>query len=142
GELGRPLTPREHMAVGLALDEAIAASIMSYVADTEAEQRRRQEEREEQLTRHAGELVEADRHKNEFLAVLGHELRNPLAPIRSALHLLRQRGDAATLAWAADLIDRQVVNLARLADDLLDVTRLARGKLSVRRDRLDLAAVT
>jgi signal transduction histidine kinase/ActR/RegA family two-component response regulator len=138
-QLNRPLTPREHMAVGLALDEAIAASVASHAAFAEAEQRRRQTEREEHLKQHAATLADADRHKNEFLAVLGHELRNPLAPIRNALHLLRRRGDTETLAWVSDLIGRQVDNLTRLADDLLDVTRLARGKLSLRTARLDLA---
>jgi len=98
-------------------------------------------EREARLKQHAAELAEADRHKNEFLAVLGHELRNPLAPIRNALHMLRQKTDAAAMSWASELIERQVTTLTRLADDLLDVTRLARGKLSVRRDLLDLAAL-
>ncbi|HYD75850.1 hybrid sensor histidine kinase/response regulator [Ramlibacter sp.] len=82
----------------------------------------------------------ADRRKDEFMAVLAHELRNPLAPIRNAVHVLKVcREDNARSAWARNIIERQVDQMARLLDDLLDVTRIARGKLEVRRERLDLA---
>jgi two-component system CheB/CheR fusion protein len=84
-------------------------------------------------------LREADRRKDEFLAVLSHELRNPLAPIRNSLHVLDRSppgGDAARRA--RQIIARQVGHLTRLVDDLLDATRVSHGKLHVHRERLDL----
>ena len=82
----------------------------------------------------------ADRRKDEFMAVLAHELRNPLAPIRNAVHVLKVcRDDDARSSWARSIIERQVDQMSRLLEDLLDVTRIARGKLEVRRDRVDLA---
>lgn len=82
----------------------------------------------------------ADRRKDEFMAVLAHELRNPLAPIRHAVHVLKVcRDDEARSAWARDIIERQVEQMSRLLDDLLDVTRIARGQLEVRLQRIDLA---
>lgn len=92
--------------------------------------------------RHSSEqaLRIADRRKDEFMAVLAHELRNPLAPIRNAVHVLKVcREDDARSAWARSIIERQVDHMSRLLDDLLDVTRIARGKLDVRSERLDLA---
>jgi PAS domain S-box-containing protein len=84
-------------------------------------------------------LKEADRRKDEFLAMLAHELRNPLAPIRNAFQVL-QRVDPLdpTLRKARDIIGRQVTHLARLVDDLLDVSRISRGKILLRKERLDL----
>ena len=80
-----------------------------------------------------------DRRKDDFLGLLAHELRNPLAPIRNAVHVLHHSaGDAQRCTWACEVIDRQVDQLAHLLDDLLDLTRLARGKLDARRERLDL----
>jgi PAS domain S-box-containing protein len=84
-------------------------------------------------------LKEADRRKDEFLAMLAHELRNPLAPISNALHLARLPG--ADSRQAIDLIERQVEHMVRLVDDLLDVSRITRGKIELRRERADLAAV-
>jgi two-component system, chemotaxis family, CheB/CheR fusion protein len=87
-------------------------------------------------------LREADRRKDEFLAVLSHELRNPLAPIRSSLHVLAHTpSDAGATQRAQHIIERQVGHLARVVDDLLDVTRIARGKLQVERRPLDLGAL-
>ncbi len=85
------------------------------------------------------QLVDADRRKNDFLAMLSHELRNPLAPIVNCLALLDQAppgGDQARRAKA--IIDRQVDQLTRLVDDLLDVTRITRGKIQLQRQRVDL----
>ena len=74
--------------------------------------------------------------------MLSHELRNPLAPIRNALQLLeRAEGDREQARRATDVIGRQVEHLTRLVDDLLDVTRIARGKIQLRREVLDLAAL-
>lgn len=87
-------------------------------------------------------LREADRRKNEFLATLSHELRNPLAPIRNALELLRRAdGDAAVIAEAQNVMGRQLDQIVRLVDDLLDVSRITQGKVRVRKERVDLAAV-
>jgi len=87
-------------------------------------------------------LREADRHKDEFLATLAHELRNPLAPIRSAMQIMRMaEGDHATATAARAMIERQLKHLVRLIDDLMDVSRLTQGKLELRKERVDLAAV-
>jgi two-component system CheB/CheR fusion protein len=87
-------------------------------------------------------LRDADRKKDDFLAALSHELRNPLAPIRTALYVLKHTdaaGDAARRA--REIIDRQVTHLARMVDDLLDVTRIARGKVVLRTERVELGAL-
>jgi PAS domain S-box-containing protein len=85
-------------------------------------------------------LQQADRLKDEFLAVLAHELRNPLAPLQSAADLLRHT-DACELDWCREVIDRQVTHLTRLIDDLLDVSRITRDKLELRLERVELAEV-
>ncbi|MGH8496206.1 MAG: PAS domain S-box protein [Gammaproteobacteria bacterium] len=87
-------------------------------------------------------LKEADRRKDEFLATLAHELRNPLAPLRNAVQLFRLKGPPEPeLQWARDVIDRQVEHLARLIDDLLDVSRITHDNLELRRERVALAEV-
>ncbi|MCI0463720.1 MAG: response regulator [Gemmataceae bacterium] len=95
---------------------------------------------EEALHNRAEQLVEAARRKDEFLAILSHELRNPLTPLRNALEILRlaDLGDP-TAAEARDVMERQVRHLSRLVDDLLDVFRISHRKLLLRKDRLDLA---
>jgi signal transduction histidine kinase/DNA-binding response OmpR family regulator len=88
------------------------------------------------------EVREADRLKNEFLSMLAHELRNPLAPIRNAVHVLRMRGTSEPgLQAVRDIIDRQVQQLVRLVDDLLDISRITRGKIRLQKEPLELAAV-
>jgi CheY-like chemotaxis protein/nitrogen-specific signal transduction histidine kinase len=95
---------------------------------------------EEELRKRYDDLREADRRKDEFLAMLAHELRNPLAPVRSATDLLRMRGDdRQTVEFVTNVLDRQVGHLARLVDDLLDVARITRGRIGLRPARLDLA---
>ncbi|HYG55149.1 MAG TPA: PAS domain S-box protein [Burkholderiales bacterium] len=87
-------------------------------------------------------LREADRRKDEFLATLAHELRNPLAPIRNSLELLKlPRVDAATARQAREMMERQVHSLVRLVDDLLDVARVMRGKIELRKAPVELATV-
>lgn len=87
-------------------------------------------------------LKEADRHKDEFLAMLAHELRNPLAPIRNAAELLKVLAKPdSDMRRATTLIDRQVLQMNRLIDDLLDVSRITRGKIELRRELVDLASV-
>ena len=86
-------------------------------------------------------LREADRHKNEFLATLAHELRNPLAPINNALHVIRRSGDSrAMVDEARAMMERQVAHMVRLIDDLLDVSRITLGKIELRKERIDLSA--
>jgi PAS domain S-box-containing protein len=117
---------------------------------------------EEDLRRLAGELAEANQRKNEFLATLAHELRNPLAPIRNGLRLLKQSPDAnrpdpqdhsehndsgrgSTRANAALsihlMMERQLTHLVRLVDDLMDVSRISTGKLHLKKECVDLASV-
>jgi len=94
----------------------------------------------ERAAEHA--LLEADRRKDEFLATLAHELRNPLAPIRQAARVAR--APAATesqVRWAHEVIERQVHNMARLLDDLLDVSRITRGMMEIRKELIELQAV-
>ena len=92
--------------------------------------------------RRAEALRQADERKDEFLATLAHELRNPLAPIRNALEILRIAGDDPAKAKAArEMMERQVVQMVRLVDDLLDVSRITTGKLAVRKAVLELQAV-
>src|SRR5207237_6673337 len=89
---------------------------------------------EQELRDRAEELADADRRKDEFLAMLAHELRNPLAPLRNALYVL-QKADAEGVArQAAAVMERQVENLVRLVDDLLDVSRITRGKVELRKE--------
>ncbi len=87
-------------------------------------------------------LRETNRLKDEFLATLAHELRNPLAPIRTAAHILALRGtEDPSLRQLHELIGRQAAHMARLVDDLLDVSRIERGKVQLRTERMDLGAV-
>ena len=87
-------------------------------------------------------LREADRRKDEFLAMLSHELRNPLAPIRNSLHILRlrARGDAV-LEQTSEMMARQVDHMVRLVDDLLDVSRITRGKIELQREVVDASTI-
>jgi signal transduction histidine kinase len=87
-------------------------------------------------------LKEADRHKDEFLAMLAHELRNPLAPIHNAIELMRIKPlNDPQLNWARDVIARQLTSLTRLVDDLLDVSRITRGKINLTRQLVELEAL-
>jgi signal transduction histidine kinase/ActR/RegA family two-component response regulator len=108
----------------------------------EAEERAERKRLQEALRQRAEQLAEIDRRKDEFLAMLAHELRNPLAPIRNALQILRLRDVADPLVrQARDIIDRQVQQMTRLVDDLLDVARISRGKIRLRKERVELRKV-
>ncbi len=88
------------------------------------------------------QLREADRRKDEFLATLAHELRNPLAPVRNAVQILQAQGPPTPQAgWAIGVIDRQMKQMTRLIDDLLDVSRISCNRLELRRQRVELAEV-
>jgi signal transduction histidine kinase/ActR/RegA family two-component response regulator len=96
----------------------------------------------ENLRRAEAALREADRRKDEFLATLAHELRNPLAPIRNAAHMLTLPKLAEEqLQWARRVIHRQVQHMARLLDDLLDVARITRGKLQLKKEHVDFGTI-
>jgi signal transduction histidine kinase/CheY-like chemotaxis protein len=126
--LPRPLGFHESRAIDLALDEAISASVTAYVGQSETA-----------LREQAAALKEADQRKTDFMAMLAHELRNPLAPILTSIELLRLLGSQDRhINQAREIIERQVKQMVRLVDDLLDLTRIARGKLELRRSLFDV----
>jgi signal transduction histidine kinase len=87
-------------------------------------------------------LHEAARRKDEFLAMLSHELRNPLAPIRNAAEVMRRIAPTDPgITWARDVVERQVTHLAQLVDDLLDVSRITQGKITLKKERVELGRV-
>ncbi len=99
-----------------------------------------QRETANNLRRLAADLSEADRRKNAFLAMLAHELRNPLAPIRNALQIIRlSQANADVVRTTSEVIDRQIHQLVRLVDDLLDVSRISQGKIDLRLERIELS---
>ncbi|HET8746467.1 MAG TPA: CHASE domain-containing protein [Ramlibacter sp.] len=121
-------------------------------AERAAAQRRRNElalqaseerarERAERLEQVSGQLRDADRRKDEFLAMLAHELRNPLAPLRNSLEILRRLPDGPAAQRAREIAERQVRHMVRLIDDLLDVSRISRGKITLHPERASIAAV-
>ncbi|HET9106196.1 MAG TPA: response regulator [Steroidobacteraceae bacterium] len=118
--------------------EAVNRSLQRANTELEAANRSLQTEIAERA-RITQALKEADRHKDEFLAMLAHELRNPLAPIHNAVELMRLKplGDPQ-LHWARDVIARQLTSLTRLVDDLLDVSRITRGKINLTRQVVEL----
>jgi len=120
------LTDEQNQAIGLA---TVSQNIT----------RRRQ--MEDNLRTLASDLSEADRRKDEFLATLAHELRNPLAPIRNALQILRHSSDDDSREQARLMMERQLEQMVRLVDDLLDVSRITRGKLELRTSPVRLSAV-
>jgi signal transduction histidine kinase len=87
-------------------------------------------------------LVDANRRKDEFLATLAHELRNPLAPVSNAVHLLRLKGpEPEVLSRTCDVIDRQLRSMTRMIDDLMDVSRINQGRIELQRERIQIGAV-
>jgi signal transduction histidine kinase/integral membrane sensor domain MASE1 len=121
--------------VGQFMDRQRSAESLARLLQSEGEARARAEALSEDLRR-------TSEAKDEFLAVLGHELRNPLAPLRNALEVLRLRGlaDHQTVRMHV-IMERQVKHLARLVDDLLDVSRITRGRIELRREPTDVAAL-
>ncbi|USX26797.1 ATP-binding protein [Oxalobacteraceae bacterium OTU3CINTB1] len=99
-------------------------------------------ENEARLRRLAADLSEVDRRKTEFLAVLAHELRNPLAPIRSGLDILKLSGaNPQMVERMRDMMDRQVTHMVRLVDDLLDIARINGGKIDLKKERVSLQSI-
>ena len=103
---------------------------------------RRVRERTSELKASEARLMDANRRKDEFLATLAHELRNPLAPVRNAVEILkRQADDSQRVDWATTLIDRQINQFSRLIDDLMDVSRINQGRIELRREVITLNEV-
>ena len=126
----------EELELSLTIARQLAFGIERKRAE---EERRQSENRVHELLR---ELRQADHRKDEFLATLAHELRNPLAPIRNSLELMKRSPDDERLfQQSRDTIERQVRHLVRMVDDLLDVSRISQNKLELRKERIDLAAV-
>jgi len=120
------------------LNEELEERVRARTNDLEASLLRLQES-ETRLRLQGDELAEAHRRKDEFLAMLAHELRNPLAPIRTAVELLRlDAGTPKDLEWITNIVDRQVTHLIRLVDDLLDAGRISRGKIVLTRKVVEL----
>ncbi len=132
-------TPREMVHLQ-ALANASAIAIANVELVGTLVHARREAERARDVAEAACERAEAaSRVREEFLAMLGHELRNPLAPIVTALQILAQRGACTDREHA--VIERQVKHLVRLVDDLLDVSRITRGRIALRMERVDIASV-
>ena len=117
--------------------EALNGTLQRANGELERINRRLQREVAERAKAQAA-LKEADRNKDEFLAMLAHELRNPLAPIVNALHLMRMNVSDSQLNWSREVIGRQLTHLTRLVDDLLDVSRITRGKIALSRQPLQI----
>lgn len=99
-------------------------------------------EAEDRLRRLAADLAEMDRRKTEFLATLAHELRNPLAPLRNGLHILQLAGNDTEMAGKTrDMMERQLLHLVHLVDDLLDVARITRGQIELKSKRVKLCSI-
>src|SRR5207245_9349478 len=109
-------------ATGRVLRDAAGRAARLLGVGTDVSERKRLAE---ELEQRASELADADRRKDEFLAMLAHELRNPLAPLSTSVHLLQR--DGADRGQVIQMVDRQVRHLARLVDDLLDVSRITQG---------------
>lgn len=152
GSLGRPLGAREAIAVGLELDDAIMESVDAFVRHSERairEDAQRKVDRdrlmrdaiEEGLVREAESLKLTDRRKNEFLALLGHELRNPLGAMANAVALTQVLPPhEPDYQQASGVLQRQLRQMERLVDDLLDISRIARGVLDLKLQSVDLVA--
>jgi two-component system, sensor histidine kinase len=119
------------------LRRPLSAAVLVAAVRSAVRERRRQYEVRSLLA----ELEVADRRKGDFIGMLGHELRNPLAAIRTAVQLLQRRAPDPATERMSSVIDRQVDTIARVIEDLLEVTRLARGKMSLERRTIDLRAV-
>lgn len=123
----------------LTLPDASGRAVAFATVSQDVTERKRMED---DLRRLAADLSEADRRKNEFLAMLAHELRNPLAPISNAVRALHARDrDPVALRSISDMLQRQVAQMSRLVDDLLDMSRITRGKIDLRTQPIELAPV-
>src|SRR5262245_44457354 len=140
-----------HVAVN-AVEDAEAVSYLIVTDLTEQLARRRAEQLAERLERELEDrkraeealrlsearLAEAGRRKDQFLAVLSHEIRGPLAPIQNALHVLQRDPEGPLAQQARDIVERQATHMARITDDLFDLSRISSGTIPLRKERLDL----
>jgi signal transduction histidine kinase len=136
------VTPAESYSIVQA-DERnrVIATLQQKAAALEAESKQRAV-LEAALRNKIDELAEVDRRKDEFLAMLGHELRNPLAPVTTALQIMRiHESEPSRVARSREIVERQIEHMTRLIDDLLDVSRITRGKIELREQPLLLSAV-
>ena len=143
GYLSKPYTEQELRAcIGSMLQSARRREEAARRTAIEQAERQALAERAALLESITKQLREADERKNEFLAILAHELRNPLAPLRNGLHILKHQSDVSpTISQTVSMMDRQMTHLVRLVDDLLDVNRITRGKLELRQRKLLLIEV-
>jgi len=118
---------------------SLVSAVRAALRDRERQYARRDDLAERE--RQAEALRENDRHKDEFLAMLAHELRNPLAAVNNAVAVMKRAGDEASRSWAVDVVARQVRQLVRLIDDLLDVARITGGKIRLRPERTDAGPI-
>jgi signal transduction histidine kinase len=126
------------------IHKPIEANILRSKADVFFELYRQRQQiatQRDELKAHSDALEEADRRKDEFLATLAHELRNPLAPVRHGLDILRRSPDSADAPEIREMMHRQLVHLVRLIDDLLDVSRVSQGKIELRKERIQASDV-
>jgi signal transduction histidine kinase len=126
------------------IHKPIEADILRSKADVFFELYRQRQQiaaQRDELKARSDALEEADRRKDEFLATLAHELRNPLAPVRHGLDILRKSPDSADAVEIREMMDRQLVHLVRLIDDLLDVARVSQGKIELRKEKIQAADV-
>jgi signal transduction histidine kinase/ActR/RegA family two-component response regulator len=123
----RPLAERTRNPASYERELAVRRQAEEALRNSEAETRK---------------LVAADARKNEFLAMLGHELRNPLAPIRNAVKIMKQRGsDDPDLSWARDVVEHQVRQLGHLVDDILEISRVTTGKVRLHKEQVDVGTI-
>jgi PAS domain S-box-containing protein len=123
----------------LTLTDAYGKPVALATVSQDVTERKRLEDNLRQL---AADLSEAGRRKDEFLAMLAHELRSPLAPISNAVQVLRMAGaDKAAVQTSSEMLERQVAQMAHLVDDLLDMSRITRGRIDLRRERIELAPI-
>jgi signal transduction histidine kinase len=143
GYLAKPYTEHELRAcIGSMLQSARRREEAARSEAIEQTEQQALAERAALLESITEQLRQADQRKNEFLAILAHELRNPLAPLRNGLHILKLRSDAdPTVSQTVSMMDRQMTHLVRLVDDLLDVSRITRGKLELRQRKVLLTEV-
>ena len=126
-------------AIRTVAEIVLMSALLSWAANTISRQAHARQRAEDQLVE---SLRDADRRKNKFLATLAHELRNPLAPVRSAVALLTSRTQRDPLVdRVSEVIERQVALMARLMDDLLDIGRITNDRLELRRERVDLVTI-
>jgi signal transduction histidine kinase/ActR/RegA family two-component response regulator len=139
GDQGGLYNPAQGAAVRTMAEIALMLALLWWAAAAIGAQAEARRQMESQLVE---SLREADRRKNEFLATLAHELRNPLAPLRTAVELMKLKTpDQRVIARASMVIERQVLLMARLLDDLLDIGRITSDKLELRKERVDLTQV-